>query len=225
MRTKKINAPETVIETEPGVVDPVMVEPAQALTATVTDPVQEAMDARDALMRRHEAVTEEIASVTAEIDQIEAERHAVASAEDYDQERYDRLSVQWREQIQRRDDLRVRADALWQRGVEAEQARTIAIAKRNQVAHAAELAQYGADVVENEQQLLSDMRRLAAIAEGRVVGDLSWLSGGSEMLRYYARLGELTARAQSLGVGEPYRFGTDLFNAMLRVGMRDPRSP
>lgn len=221
MRAKKINTPETVIE--PAAVQPVMVEPAPAATA---DPVQEAMDARDALMRRHEAVMDEAAAVKADLDQIEAAAGELLVADQLDQSAYEANRIRFAEVVKHLDMLRARADVLWQRGVEAEQARTIAIAKRNEIQREAELLEYYREVEANEQRFLGALRALFKRLDGRVGGSWDWVAGGTEYADYILRVGELTAWAQSLGVSEPYRFGLNTATFLLQRGMQhkgDPR--
>jgi hypothetical protein len=204
-----------------------MVEPAPAPepAPVITDAVEIATAEKAEIESLIETNRAEGDALTASIDQAEAAINAVLDANVLDRPEYDRLRSEWLTLIDDRNALRAHGERLQQRWDAAETKRVRAIAATNATQREGEVRQFQIEVEENEQQLLSDMRRLFAMADGKVGGDLSWLSGGSEMLRYFTRLGELSAWAQSLGLAEPYRFGTGLFDAMLRVGMRDPRTP
>jgi hypothetical protein len=194
------------------------------IETTDTDPITEATTARSVLIERFETASEELSAAQRKANEIAKAIAEGVSAETVDDAALRKLFKQ-REDVRRAEEIAAaRAEAIRAKGVEAEAELTRLIGQRNAILREERLRQYQADVEANEKQLLDDVRKLLRACEGRIVGDVSWTMGGSEALRYYLKLSDLTATAQELGVGAPFQWGTSLAENLLRHGIDgDPR--
>ncbi len=197
------------------------------IETTDTDPITEATTARSVLIERFETASEELSAAQRKASEIAKAIAEGVSAETVDEAAMRKLFKQ-REDARRAEEIAAaRAEAIRERGVQAETELTRLIGQRNAVLREEEIVQYQREVEANERRFLDSLRALFKRLDGRVGGSWDWVAGGSEYADYIIRLGELGGWASSLGVGGPYQFGLNTATLLLQRGMQyegDPRS-